>query len=258
VAIGEVLEVEPGRRLTFEYIGPIDFFGEGHCGERVRGTHCTSVDAAFLHVAPDALRELVLVEWKYTESYRVRKPAPAKDAVRRHRYGAAVADPDGPVRGDVLGFELLLDEPFYQLVRQQLLAYELERAGVADRVRVVNVLSPQNAAYQKSLARAEHRALGGNVSEVWHKLLRRPDRFATLDPGVFLDPLVTSGEYVLRYAPDVVWDEEALLNRLGAEEAEAVGEALAWKGGAVELDESAVVLRDGHPGNQLGVSVSAH
>src|SRR4051812_4036471 len=146
VGSDEVLEIEPGRFLTFEYIGPTDYFGEVPGGARVRGAHCTSVDAAFLHRARDGVVELVLVEWKYTESYRVREPDQAKDEVRRSRYGAALADPDGPVRDDVLAFEQLCDEPFYQLVRQQLLAHELEKAGAegAGRVRVLHVLAPDN------------------------------------------------------------------------------------------------------------------
>ncbi|MDP9183889.1 MAG: hypothetical protein M3P04_14080, partial [Actinomycetota bacterium] len=129
LGIGEVLQIEPGRYLTFEYIGPTDYFGECPGGARIRGAHCTSVDAAFLHRALDGVVELVLVEWKYTESYRPRKPDPKKDAVRFGRYGEAFADPNGPVRSDVLSFQHVLDEPFYQLVRQQLLAHELEKAG---------------------------------------------------------------------------------------------------------------------------------
>jgi hypothetical protein len=67
-----VLEIEPGRFLTFEYIGPKDYLHEAKNGVRIRGAHCTSVDAAFLHRGTDGVVELVLVEWKYTESYRVR------------------------------------------------------------------------------------------------------------------------------------------------------------------------------------------
>lgn len=199
--IDEVLEIEAGRFLTFEYIGPTDFFGEAPGAERSRGAHCTSVDAAFLHRRRDGLRELVLVEWKYTESYGLRRPDPAKDAVRRARYGAAWSAPDSPVRADLLPFELVLDEPFYQLVRQQLLAHELEKARAhgADRVRVVHVLPPNNEAYQASLVRPEHRALGASVSVVWQRLLARPDRFLSVDPALFFDPEVTSAEYVSRY-----------------------------------------------------------
>lgn len=198
--IAEVLAIEPARFLTFEYIGPTDFFGECPDGERTRGARCTSVDAAFLFRTSTGARELALVEWKYTESYRPRKPEPAKDEIRRQRYGTAVNDPDGPVRSGVLPFEALLDEPIYQLVRQQLLAGELEKTGVhdVDRVRVVHVMPHDNVAYGESL-RPSHREVGDTVHDVWQALLRRPDRFVSLDSSVFADADITSQEYVDRY-----------------------------------------------------------
>lgn len=135
-AFGDVLgtdvveQIEPGRYLTFEYIGDTDFFGESPDGPRTRGSHCTSVDAAFLHQTHAGIRELILLEWKFTESYRPRRPDPARDKVRWARYGDALTDPDGPVRSDVLPFDDLCQEPLYQLVRQQLLAHELEQTHV--------------------------------------------------------------------------------------------------------------------------------
>ncbi len=121
--------------------------------------------------------------------------------MRWQRYGQAWLDPDGPLRSDLIPFEDMLDEPFYQLMRQQLLADRLEREHVlgADRVRVVHVLDPANVAYQQSLSRPSHHAAGQTVDEVWQQLLRRPDRFIHLDPAAFLDPRVTSPEYVARY-----------------------------------------------------------
>lgn len=228
LGIDEVLEVEPGRFLTFEYIGPEDWFGESPGVPRTRGAHCTSVDAAFLHRAHDGETELVLIEWKYTESYRVRAPDPAKDAVRRARYVAAVEDPAGPIRADVLPFGLLLDEPFYQLVRQQLLAYALEQHRVlgACRVLIVHVSPQGNVGYQQSLARPEHRALGSTVDEVWQQLLRTPGRFASVDSALFLDVEITSHDYVLRYSDDVVFDLAGLLAAYGVDEPDGVENAL--------------------------------
>jgi hypothetical protein len=206
----EVLEIEPGRYLTFEYIGPEDFFHEARNGVRVRGAQCTSVDAAFLHRTVDDVVELVLVEWKYTESYRRRPPAPASDLIRVSRYAAAIADSQGPVRGDLLPVAVLFDEPFYQLVRQQLLAHALERSSAegATRVRVVHVLPPANDAYQRSLARPEHRALGETVSAVWQQLLRATNRFVPMDPATFLDAAITSPEYVSRYGDPMPHSDE--------------------------------------------------
>ena len=225
----EVLEVEPGRHLTFEYIGPEDFFSEQPAGPRTRGARCTSVDAAFKHRATDGAIELVLIEWKYTESYLwVRDPDPRRDKTRARRYASFAADQAGPIRADVLSFELLLDEPFYQLVRQQLLAHELEKIGAegASRVRVLHVLAPDNREYQKSLPRQAHRDLGDTVSEAWHQLLRHRDRFVSVDPGIFLNPEITSEEYVLRYADDVIWDQAGLLEALGYESANDIEDAL--------------------------------
>lgn len=206
----EVLQIEPGRFLTFEYISPKDYFNEGAGGPRVRGTHCTSVDAAFLHRTDEGLVELVLIEWKYTESYRLRRPDPAKDKVRWGRYGAALMADDGPVRGDLLQFSDLLDEPLYQLMRQQLLAHALEadRAQGAERVRVVHVLPAANVAYQQSLHRESQQALGNTVTEVWGRLQRTPDRFVSVDSSLFLDPAITSTEYVARYGDPALTSNE--------------------------------------------------
>ncbi|MFW6773178.1 PGN_0703 family putative restriction endonuclease [Nocardioides sp. CPCC 205120] len=202
VDIAEVLSIEDGRYLTFEYIGPTDYFDEGRGKPRVRGSRCTSVDAAFRYRTGGGTTELALVEWKYTEQYgRLRDPNPGYDKTRIRRYGADFGDPNGPLRSDVLPIELMLDEPFYQLMRQQLLAHRLEtdRAVGADVVRVLHVHPPENLEYQHSLVRAEHRELGEDVDAVWRRILRADDRFIAVDPARFLDPGVTSREYVDRY-----------------------------------------------------------
>jgi hypothetical protein len=246
LGVREVLPIEPGRFLTFEYIGPTDYFGECPGRDRVRGAHCTSVDAAFLHRGADGVVELVLLEWKYTESYRLRPQEPAKDAVRRGRYAAAVDDPTGPVRGERLAFEHLLDEPFYQLVRQQLLAAALEQDGAegAQRVRVVHVLPAGNHAYQQSLARPEHRALGNTVGEVWQRLLRHPDRFVAVDSAVFLDPQITSREYALRYGDGVVHDEASVLREFG-EQGEHLEDVLDFEGYVVQRNTGIELIMNG-------------
>lgn len=207
----EVMQIEPGGYLTFEYIGDRDYFEESPGAPRTRGARCTSVDAAFLHRTDCGVVELVLIEWKYTESYRRRSEDLVKDEVRWSRYGSALMADDGPVRSDLMPFSDLLDEPFYQLMRQQLLAYELEkdRALGAERVRVVHVLPAGNTAYQQSLHRPSQRSLGTTVGEVWRQLLRRPDRFVSVDSSLFLDPAITSPEYVARYGDDVYHGAQA-------------------------------------------------
>ena len=202
IEIGEVLEIEPGRFLTFEFIGDTDCFNESPGKPRVRGSMCTSIDAAFTHRLPNDVIELVLVEWKYTEKYQPRTLDATKDAVRWGRYGSAWSAPDSPVRADLVTFDAVLAEPFYQLVRQQLMAWQIENDPIqsADSVRVVHVHSPANGAYQRSIHGPALAALGKSVDEVWSKLLKYPDRYVVMNPTVFCDPSITSAEYVLRYA----------------------------------------------------------
>jgi len=252
LSIGEVLQIEPGRYLTFEYIGPTDFFGEVPRGDRIRGAHCTSVDAAFLHRGLDDVVELVLVEWKYTESYPARRADPVKDAVRFRRYGTAFTDRCGPVRHDVVPFELILDEPFYQLVRQQLLAHALEQGGAegGTRVRVVHVLSPDNVPYQQSMWRPEHRALGATVSEAWETLLRRPDRFVSVDSALFLDRDITSSEYCHRYGAPLIHGLEELLSAYGLHDADALEDSVDFDGDLLVCEEG-LELRNGRFGTLL-------
>jgi hypothetical protein len=195
---GEIDPNERGRFLTFEFVGSGDYFGEGI----TRGSQSTSVDAAFAYVDSQGRDALALVEWKFTETYpSPDRNAESKAATRLSRYEQALRHPDSPI--DVDGIELtdLFHEPVYQLVRQQLLAAELERDSEvkAERVTVVHVLSPDNDAYQRSYVAPALRGRGATASEVWTSLLRTPDRFSSLDPKVFLDPAVTSDEYVLRY-----------------------------------------------------------
>lgn len=195
---GEIDPDEAGRFLTFEFVGRGDYFGEGI----TRGSQSTSVDAAFAYVDSQGRDALALVEWKFTETYpSADRNGEAKAATRLSRYEQSLRHTESPIDVDRIELTDLFHEPIYQLVRQQLLASELERdvAVKAEQVTVVHVLSPDNTAYQSSYVAPALRGRGATASEVWASLLRTPDRFSSLDPRVFLDPVVTSDEYVLRY-----------------------------------------------------------
>lgn len=60
--------------LAFEWIGTQNYLGE--VGHRSRGANATSADFAFLFRRHDGLTQMVLGEWKYTEFYGKRVPAP--------------------------------------------------------------------------------------------------------------------------------------------------------------------------------------
>ena len=200
--IAEPLEIEQDRFVAFEYIGAVDHLGEVPGGRRVRGSMTTSIDAAIRYRTSDDRVEIALVEWKYTEDYRGRELSPKRPGIREGRY-RSLWEADGcPVRHDVVPYDDLFVEPFYQLFRQQLLAHRMEATGEggASVVRVVHVSPPGNLALRQSLNRASHRAAGNDVFEVWRSMLRRPNRFHCLDSSVFCDAAITSAAYVARYA----------------------------------------------------------
>lgn len=93
VGTTKVEEIEPGHYLTFEYIGEEDLLNEAVGGKRVRGANCTSVDAAFVHTNNQGERELILIEWKYTEKYAKRPDTPEKDKERGCRYKNSSPNP---------------------------------------------------------------------------------------------------------------------------------------------------------------------
>lgn len=69
--IDSMLPIEDGRYVTFEWIGARNYLGERMpaSGTRTRGANCTSTDAAVMFRRSDGSVQIVLIEWKYTESY---------------------------------------------------------------------------------------------------------------------------------------------------------------------------------------------
>ncbi|TIU90152.1 MAG: hypothetical protein E5W03_01640 [Mesorhizobium sp.] len=133
----------------------------------------------------------MLVEWKYTESYG-KPPEPRSEKERVRRYQNLAFWPPGPLRGDA-GLELtdLLWEPFYQLVRQQMLAARMQAAQEdgAERVRVLHIAPAGN----QRLTRVTSPALrprGYNAFKVYRSLLECPDDFVSRSTESLFSPLI--------------------------------------------------------------------
>ena len=117
------------RFIAFEYTGPgdRDYLDEAEGRVPQRGAHATASDAAVAYQDAAGKRHLVLIEWKYTEQYRNHKLSPDKGRKRHARYADKLVAPHGPIRADLgLTLDDFLLEPFYQLVRQQMLAWQIE------------------------------------------------------------------------------------------------------------------------------------
>jgi hypothetical protein len=176
--VKRMLQVECGQYVSFEWIGAHDYLGEKKNARnqlRSRGANCTSADAILLFERTDAKRQAVLIEWKYTESYGRTdlKTAPSgtdRVAIYRPLFDA----PNCPFKKEILpGFEALFYEPFYQFMRQQFLAHEMEKAHElgADIVSLLHIAPAHNLDFCRVTSPALV-GLGNSATCVWKRLVK--------------------------------------------------------------------------------------
>lgn len=183
--ISRMLPVEDGKYVSFEWIGAENYLGEKVRGneKRSRGANFTSADAIVMFEDKQNQRQIVLIEWKYTESYsptniRFSKKGTDRLQIYQHLFGNL----DCLVNTDLLpSLEALFYEPFYQFMRQQFLAAKMEQAHElgADKVSVLHICPEANKAFKKITSPAL-RDLGKSATEVWKRLLTDQDKFISV------------------------------------------------------------------------------
>lgn len=200
----EVVERRNGEDhyVAFEWFPETDYLNEaGKDGKRNRGSNSTSVDAAVRYRIGGQLH-LLLIEWKYTESYPSKRDPKSMsgDATRNSRYHNIWQRPHGPIRADVdVRLEDFFLEPWYQLLRQQMTAYHAETDPLSeyDRVALLHVSPRENSALKR--ARGELSRFGNDVFEAFANLIDPSfrDRFICLD--------TSSAFSSLSNWPEVTW-----------------------------------------------------
>jgi hypothetical protein len=183
--LNRMLPIEDGKFVTFEWIGGRNYLGEKMRpgSQRTRGANFTSADAAVAFERADGKKQVVLIEWKYTESYHgtpLQTAASGTDrvAIYQHLYDKADCPLD---KGLLPSFGSLFFEPFYQLMRQQFLAHEMEKAREldADVVSLLHIAPDHNKGFKK-VTSPELEPLGDTATGVWKKLVRTADRFQSV------------------------------------------------------------------------------
>jgi hypothetical protein len=185
--IARVLPMEAaGQYVSFEWIGAENYLGERvpNNGKRTRGANYTSTDAAVLFEDEAGSRQIVLIEWKYTESYSSSSYRVSRHGTDRTRIYARLYEADDcPLDKTKLSeFGDLFYEPFYQLMRQQFLAHEMEKARElgAQTVSVLHIAPGHNTDFRKITAPALKEA-GKTATGKWQELVRYQDRFASVN-----------------------------------------------------------------------------
>ena len=202
-----VVDIDHGGHrspLEFEWLG----IPHSLEGGSTRGSQNTSVDAFLVAETSAGRKRAYLLEWKYVERYLSARPdfkgAGAAGDTRRRRYGDLFHAPfssfDPEAAPDLDDF---LYEPFYQVMRQRLLADRMVRQrelGV-DEARVVVVAPEGNWAYRTI---ADRRATTSpslarrfpeldTVEAVMRASLKKPEaQFGMVAPSLLLEGVVRS------------------------------------------------------------------
>lgn len=197
----------PGLRevtkIEFEYTGPLrvtEWLGEPKRGKR--GQNRTSIDAAIFWIGRSKQRWVTLIEWKYTEkNFGVcnafvsaskddkarcrsldvaRESDPARSCLltmggdrrsRRYWEHMQTARISLPAFSNVQGCPF--QGPFYQLMRQFLLAAHLRQTGQADKAEVVSIGFVRNTALYE-VPRQLRPLVGeeGDIVDAWNTVLK--------------------------------------------------------------------------------------
>jgi hypothetical protein len=181
-----------GQIMAFEWIGPENYLGEWPAhGLPKRGAHVTSADAA-VRFNRAGRTELALIEWKYTE--RSGQPLDQKgNDVREGRYKDKAFAPEGPIRKvDSLTVWDFFYEPLYQLFRQQMLAWRVQRApeNRAEKVSVLHVSAAGNLPLHAATSPALQ-DFGDDVFKVFRGLLVEPETFVSCTTEHVFGPYLT-------------------------------------------------------------------
>jgi hypothetical protein len=168
----DLVAVEDGSPIAFEWIGTKDYLGEGRGNHRYRGRFVTSADALIV-VKTRSASTAILIEWKYTESYDHAIPfVSARGTDRREVYRARFNSIGGPFR-EAPPIDTFFHEPHYQLMRQHLLATAMVEASEfgVDRAVVAFIVPSGNEALRTCIP-SGLASLGDTVPKVWGRLLR--------------------------------------------------------------------------------------
>ena len=190
--------------VEFEWIG----LGQSLEGGRTRGSQNTSIDAFLVAVTTAGRRRAYLLEWKYVEQYLSSAPEFKGDGsqgvTRRLRYAERYHSPLSSFNAATApNLDDFLYEPFYQVMRQRLLADRMiqDRELGIDEAKVMVVVPEENWAYRAvthgrtttSPLLAQRFPQLGTVEAVMRATLKEPDaQFDMVAPAQLLDSVARS------------------------------------------------------------------
>jgi hypothetical protein len=193
--------------VDFEVIGAKNYLGEKL---HTRGANSTSVDALMLAELNNGNRKLIFIEWKYVETYsKISKADGDSGKTRLGIYQPLLSKSDSPI--NVTNIEGLFTEPYYQLMRQTLLAHEMSKAMEYKANSYLHLhIIPKDNIELKNVNTAKGKLDGDVLEQTWKNVLKLPDLYQAVDPHDFLKPAFACTDCTapLTYLKRRYWDEQ--------------------------------------------------
>jgi len=165
--------------IAFEFIYEnAKLLNEDDYGSK-RGEYCTSIDA-FIIAKHKGEKVLLPIEWKYTESYfecTNKALEPGKGKTRQIRYNQLIKKSAQLKSVDDLAPSCYYYEPFYELMRQSLLAEQMVNSGVASDFLHILVVPSEN----KDLLDKSYTFTKDNLQTTWRNCLSDQSKFKIID-----------------------------------------------------------------------------
>jgi len=202
MVVGDFTGGEDYPYLSFEWIGLKDYLGETSRkpGKRTRGANYTSADFAFRFMRTDSKIQIVIGEWKYTEYYNHEDKGKNHSRIRNYREafnripGVFKNKKEELYRG-------LFYEPFYQLMRLQLLAQEMEvnHEMGADIVTVLHISPMANREFRRNITSPYLADLfpKAEVMDIWKQLVAN-EKFQSISVKNILSLIVKNKDFADR------------------------------------------------------------
>ncbi|MFZ6036885.1 MAG: PGN_0703 family putative restriction endonuclease [Bacteroidota bacterium] len=184
--------------IGFEVVSKHSYLGEVAEGkEQTRGANCTSVDAMMTGILKNSKKVQVLIEWKYTEFYpKSDKSEGSSGATRKNRYDTLIDDKDSPIKRTV-SVDNLYYEPFYQIMRQTLLAWKMTKNKAnelnADDWLHFDVIPENNLNLRYQVPAPDLIQTG--IEEAWKSQLKSPEKYNIITPQKLLKPIIFEAKY---------------------------------------------------------------
>ena len=206
------IEDDKGNKspLEFEWIGK----GRSLEGGTARGALSTSIDAFLVAETETGRKRAYLLEWKYIEQYFSSRPesdykgAGDSGATRRECYGPryyAESSSFNPATAPEM--DDFLYDPFYQIMRQRLLADRMIADSELDvtEAKVVVVVPEENLAYREIITAPplkERFPEIKTVADIMETALKQPgEQFAMIAPADLVDSVEADcGESAAQWA----------------------------------------------------------